>query len=211
MDEFRSSVTLNTISPRWPADRPEARALQVDVNKMCADQKKPKPDHDDDPTLFHRAAGGARRLHSDRVYHDRARPRPAPRHGATAEGITEGTDPYATYAPSKHGPLFHATPGVQRKVIRMLKRVQIRIEDQLDLHGMRVRQASEALQNFISHCSERGLRCVRVVHGKGLRTGGSVLKENVATWLKLRNDVVAFCSAAPNDGGTGAVYVLLKK
>jgi DNA-nicking Smr family endonuclease len=177
---------------------------------MCADQRKPKPDHDDDATLFRRAAAGARRLHSDRAHLDADRPRPAPRH-RPAEGSTERTDPYANYASSDQGLLFHASPGVQRRVIRMLKRGQIRIEDQLDLHGMRVKQAGEALESFLTNCSERGLRCVRVVHGKGLRTGGSVLRQNVATWLRLRNDVVAFCSATPNDGGSGAVYVLLRK
>lgn len=150
-------------------------------------------------------------MHNDRVQHERTRPRPSPRSGAKADLSTTDTDSYASYNPSNHGPLFHASPGVQRRVIRMLKRGQIRIEDQLDLHGMRVREAAEALDTFLSESSGRGLRCVRIVHGKGLRTGGSVLKENVATWLRLRSDVVAFCSAPPNDGGTGAVYVLLKK
>ncbi|HSS65397.1 MAG TPA: Smr/MutS family protein, partial [Gammaproteobacteria bacterium] len=163
------------------------------------------------PALFHRAAGRVRRLHDDRVHHPRTRPRPAPRDGLDAERDSEKKDPYASADPSDPGPLFHASPGVQRKVIRMLKRGRIRIEDQLDLHGMRVRDAGHALETFLTECSERGLRCVRVVHGKGLRTGGSVLKENVAAWLRLRSDVLAFCSATPNDGGTGAVYVLLKK
>ncbi len=187
------------------------RPVSANCNEMCADRRKPKPDHDDDLTLFRRAAGGARRLHDDRVQHQRSRPRPAPREGANADISAEDRAPYESDKPSSHGSLFHASPGVQRKVIRMLKRGQIRIEDQLDLHGMRVREAGEALQNFLSECSQRRLRCVRVIHGKGLRTGGSVLKENVATWLRLRSDVVAFCSAAPDDGGTGAVYVLLKK
>jgi DNA-nicking Smr family endonuclease len=178
---------------------------------MCADRRKPKPDRDDDLTLFRRAAGAVRRLHSDRIQHQRAQPRPAPQEGADAEISAQDKDLYASDNPSSHGPLFHASPGVQRKVIRMLKRGQIRAEDQLDLHGMRVREAGKALQNFLSECSRRRLRCVRVIHGKGLRTGGSILKENVATWLRLRSDVVAFCSANPNDGGTGAVYVLLRK
>ena len=101
--------------------------------------------------------------------------------------------------------------GVQRKLVRQLKRGQIKIEEELDLHGMRVREAGVALDRFLSECSERGLRCVRIIHGKGLRSGGSVLKENVDQWLRLRSDVVAFSSAPPNDGGTGAMYVLLKK
>jgi len=95
--------------------------------------------------------------------------------------------------------------------MRKLKRGQFDIEDELDLHGMRVKEAGQTLESFLSKCSNHGRRCVRIIHGKGLRTGGSVLKENVAQWLRLRSDVVAFCSAQPNDGGTGAVYVLLKK
>lgn len=178
---------------------------------MCADRKKPKPDHQDDAALFRRAAGRVRRLHDDRIQQEHTRPRPPPRRRAEADPAGEHRDPYATDTPSAHGPLFHASPGVQHKLVRRLKRGQIKIEDELDLHGMRVREAGEALESFLSECSDRGLRCVRVIHGKGLRTGGSVLKENVDRWLRLRGDVVAFCSAQPIDGGTGAVYVLLKK
>lgn len=175
---------------------------------MCAYRKKPRPD--DDTALFHRATGRVRRLQDDRIQHDRTRPRPAPRRPLEGDPPGEDRDPYASGIPA-HGPLFHASPGVQRKLVRQLKRGQIKIQDELDLHGMRVREAGEALENFFAECSGRGLRCVRVIHGKGLRTGGSVLKENVDRWLRLRGDVLAFCSAQPNDGGTGAVYVLLKK
>ncbi len=181
------------------------------MNKMCANRRKPKPEHDDDAALFRRAAGRVRRLHDDRVQHPRSRPRPAPRDGSISDASEQGVDPYASTSASDPGPLFHASPGVQRKIVRKLKRGQMRIDEEIDLHGMRVREAGQALERFLTECSERGLRCVRVIHGKGLRTGGSVLKENVATWLRLRSDVVAYCSATPADGGTGAVYVLLKK
>lgn len=186
------------------------RLIRADLNKMCADRRTPKPE-DDDAALFRRAAGRVRRLQDDRVQHPRARPRPAPRDDLSRDASEAGGDPYASASASDPGPMFHASPGVQRKIVRKLKRGQIRIDDELDLHGMRVKEAGEALERFLTECSERGYRCVRVIHGKGLRTGGSVLKENVATWLRLRRDVVAFCSATPADGGTGAVYVLLKK
>lgn len=178
---------------------------------MCAKRKKPSSEEDDDTDLFRRAAGRVRPLHSDRVQHQQRRPRPAPsdrRHAAPSE---EDRDPYVTETPSEYGPLFYASPGVQHRLMRKLKRGQFAIEDELDLHGMRVKEAGQRLEKFLSKCSDRGRRCVRIIHGKGLRTGGSVLKENVAQWLRIRSDVVAFCSAQPNDGGTGAVYVLLKK
>lgn len=178
---------------------------------MCAFRKKPNPEHDDEAELFRRAAGSVRPLQSDRVQHERRRPKPAPSDRVDGNFPVDDRDPYATETPSAHGPLFYASPGVQHRLIRKLKRGQFDVEDELDLHGMRVKEAGQTLEGFLSKCSERGRRCVRIIHGKGLRTGGSVLKENVAQWLRLRSDVVAFCSAQPNDGGTGAVYVLLKK
>ncbi|MDH3315885.1 MAG: Smr/MutS family protein [Gammaproteobacteria bacterium] len=178
---------------------------------MCAYRKKLNSEHDDDTDLFRRAAGRVRPLQSDRVQHEQRRPRPTPSDRAHAASPEGDRDPYVTDTPSAHGPLFYASPGVQHKLMRKLKRGQFDIEDELDLHGMRVKEAGQTLESFLSKCSNHGRRCVRIIHGKGLRTGGSVLKENVAQWLRLRSDVVAFCSAQPNDGGTGAVYVLLKK
>lgn len=167
---------------------------------------------DDDADLFRRSAGKVRRIESDRVVHDRRRPRPVPRdvdRSKTAPGLL----PDADMAHSADGNLLFGRTGVQRKIMRKLRRGQIRIEDELDLHGMRVSEAADALSQFLAESTSRRLRCVRVIHGKGLGSGGgrSVLKENVSRWLKLRDDVVAFSSAVPGDGGTGAVYVLLKQ
>lgn len=101
--------------------------------------------------------------------------------------------------------------GVRDQELRRLKRGQYRIEDELDLHGLNQAAARDLLADFIAAGRANGLRCVRIVHGKGHRSGsrGPVLKSAVNEWLRRLPDVVAFTSARPLDGGTGAVYVLL--
>ncbi len=174
------------------------------------------PEDSDDPQdamLFRRSAGKVRRIESDRVSHQPSRPRPLPRGRDEAESSTAEMLPDSPFGDSTQGALFFARPGVQRKVIRNLRRGQLRIEDQLDLHGMTVTKAADALAAFLGECTKRQRRCVRIVHGKGLGSSGRrpVIKESVDRWLRLRNEVVAFCSAQPGDGGTGAIYVLLKR
>ena len=109
--------------------------------------------------------------------------------------------------------LFHRREGVQLAVMRKLRRGQYRCQAELDLHGMIVDVARQCLAVFLREALDRGYRCVRVVHGKGLRSGnrGPVLKVKVAHWLRQRDEVLAYCSARENDGGTGAVYVLLRR
>ena len=100
---------------------------------------------------------------------------------------------------------------VRDEVMRRLKRGQIAVEAEIDLHGLRQHAAQAALRQFLNDCLHRGLRCVRVIHGKGLRSGpgGPVLKLSVHHWLHKVENVAAFAAAQPADGGSGAVYVLL--
>lgn len=102
-------------------------------------------------------------------------------------------------------------PGVQDTVMRKLRRGQYRVEDELDLHGLTLPEAKLGLRAFLASALSRDLRCVRIVHGKGLGSGprGPVLKNAVNVVLRRTDPVVAFCSARQVDGGTGAVYVLL--
>jgi DNA-nicking Smr family endonuclease len=102
-------------------------------------------------------------------------------------------------------------PGVQDTVIRKLRRGQYRVEAEIDLHGMTLPEAKQGMREFLAAAILRQLRCVRIVHGKGLRSGhrGPVLKNAVNVVLRRTDAVVAFCSARQVDGGTGAVYVLL--
>ncbi|CAN5556178.1 hypothetical protein BH10PSE16_BH10PSE16_38720 [soil metagenome] len=102
-------------------------------------------------------------------------------------------------------------PGIGADVVRKLRRGNWSIQRQLDLHGFRREDARNALGAFIRETSKAGLRCVRVVHGKGLGSPGKmpVLKGRVQSWLIQKQEVLAFVQARPADGGAGALVVLL--
>jgi DNA-nicking Smr family endonuclease len=108
--------------------------------------------------------------------------------------------------------LSYCAPGIGADVLRRLRRGEWSIQAQIDLHGHRVDEAREALVEFLRESIKRGLRCVRVVHGKGLGSLGKVpvLKGKVRRWLAQRDEVIAFCQARGADGGAGAVMVLLR-
>jgi DNA-nicking Smr family endonuclease len=108
--------------------------------------------------------------------------------------------------------LFFARPGVPRAALRKLKRGGWIIQAELDLHGMRSDEARLNLAGFLQQCARQDRRCVRIIHGKGLRSRNRepVLKHKLRHWLAQRNDVLAYCQARPVDGGSGAVIVLLK-
>jgi DNA-nicking Smr family endonuclease len=108
--------------------------------------------------------------------------------------------------------LSYRRPGVGPDVPRRLRRGDWVIQKQLDLHGLRVDEAREALAAFLADCVKRELRCVRIVHGKGLGSVNRepVLKGKVLKWLTQRDEVLAFCQAGPNDGGSGALIALLR-
>ena len=103
-------------------------------------------------------------------------------------------------------------PGVGPDVLRKLRRGEWVIQDEIDLHGCRTGEARELLAGFMRDAGKRGLRCIRVVHGKGLGSKGRqpVLKGKTKVWLAQREDVIAFCQARATEGGSGALIVLLK-
>jgi DNA-nicking Smr family endonuclease len=102
-------------------------------------------------------------------------------------------------------------PGVGPDVVTKLRRGQWALQDQLDLHGLTRDEARERLAGFVRECQRRGLRCVRVVHGKGHGSPGRqpVLKAKVQRWLAQRSEVIAFAQASGPQGGAGALIVLL--
>jgi DNA-nicking Smr family endonuclease len=118
-------------------------------------------------------------------------------------------------------PLPHHGKALRKKVapppypvqsLRKLRSGTWVIQNQLDLHGLDRHEARAALVDFLSGCVKRGVRCVRVIHGKGLgsKNREPVLKTKVKHWLTQRDEVLAYCQARPVDGGSGAVVVLLK-
>ena len=108
--------------------------------------------------------------------------------------------------------LFFARPGLQFKAQKRLRQGKVIIDDHLDLHGLTSDEARDILLDFISYAQKRQIHCIRLVHGKGYRakTSKPVLKTKINSWLRQHPDVLAFSSAQPRDGGTGAVYILIK-
>jgi DNA-nicking Smr family endonuclease len=108
--------------------------------------------------------------------------------------------------------LNYRRDGVTPQVLRKLRAGHWAVQDEIDLHGLRSEQARALLSDFLGAALKRGLRCVRIIHGKGRGSPGGepVLKRRVAVWLTQRGEVMAFCEARPAEGGSGAVVVLLR-
>ena len=112
-----------------------------------------------------------------------------------------------------HCPLEFKRPGVQNGVFRKLKQGKYSQEARLDLHRMTVETARAEVFDFIKECASYELRSLIIIHGKGSHSKADValLKSHVNKWLPDMGEVLAFCSAQPQHGGMGAVYVMLGK
>jgi DNA-nicking Smr family endonuclease len=108
--------------------------------------------------------------------------------------------------------LSYARDGVGPDVVRKLRKRYWPVEDELDLHGMTRDTARDQVGDFLRRAGRRGLRCVRIIHGKGLGSAGGepVLRSMVHSWLVQKDEVVAFCVPGRAEGGHGALVVLLK-
>lgn len=169
----------------------------------------------DDAELF-RTAVGPLRPHTAAPEPPRAVPLPAVPRARTRDdedvlrelrhGGFDGVDSDGTAL------LEYLAPGYSPRLLRKLKRGQYVLGDEFDLHQLGVEAARTSLNQFLNEARARGVLAVRVIHGKGLRSGtaGPVLKQLTERTLLLRHDVIAFASCKPAAGGTGAVMVLLK-
>lgn len=174
--------------------------------------------NEDDLRLFHEAIGTyrgeIRPLIQDRVPPSPPRPSARPRQRERDAAIIIH-DMLSDYDPGEleHGEvLLYLRAGVSRQVLRKLRRGQYSVGAVLDLHGYTVDEARKALTLFLNQQRFSPHRCVKIIHGKGYNSpqGQGKLKPLLNRWLPQREDILAFCSARPMDGGTGAVYVLLK-
>lgn len=184
---------------------------------MPQDPDKPrKPPDDQDRELFRRLTSGAKPLSVDTVAPPR-RPRPARARFARRDErnvLRESLDADHDSIDTDNGDsLRYQQPSVSRKTMRRLARGGFSVQAEIDLHGLTADQAREALKEFIAECLRRNYGCVRIVHGKGKGSGpaGPVLKRRVDAWLRRWEPVLAYVSARPVDGGSGAVYVLLRR
>lgn len=161
---------------------------------------------------------GVRPLHSDhsnRAEDTAPRPSALPRetmkdHGRVLEESLDASLEFEDMQPGDS--LSFRDDRIRKNTFRKLKKGQYSIGAELDLHGLTLAEAQLALVDFIQASREKNIRCVRIIHGKGHGSSnqGPRLKPMLNRWLQKRAEILAFCSARPVDGGTGAVYVLLK-
>ena len=169
----------------------------------------------DDATLFREAIGPVRVLHRvAEAAPDSPRPPPEPRQQVLDEHEAlrqSQQDPFAFAELALGDALEYLKDGHPPRLLRQLKRGHYSVEDEIDLHRMTAAQAEQAIRTFLADCRRHGRLSVRIVHGKGLRSTGDapVLKNLVDRVLRQRADVLAFASAQPQQGGTGAALVLL--
>ena len=178
--------------------------------------RRAQPPDEDARRLFHSAVADAVPLASDRIHHEPPPPPAIPRqrardeHAALVESLEHPALPDLYLEGGDEAAWLR--PGMARSVLRDLRRGRWVVQAYIDLHGMTREEARGQTAEFLAECLLRGYRCVRVVHGKGLRSPGRepVLKKWVLGWLAQRQQVLAFCQARTAEGGAGAVIVLLK-
>lgn len=173
-------------------------------------------DDDDDAALFRREMAGVRPIKApDTVIqqHDRPAPRPRQREADEAAVLTELLDDPGPVEGLETGEeLAFLRNGYQKRYLSRLRRGHYAVGDRIDLHGMNESAAGSVLLSFVDEALNRGLGCVKVVHGKGLRSRGRPkLKTLTARLLRRHPAVVAYASCRPSQGGTGAVLVLLAR
>jgi DNA-nicking Smr family endonuclease len=176
---------------------------------------KDDPDaHSEDVQLFRQAMRGVKPLAARTLplQGPKARPRARFTRADRLAVLQESLQPVTADPEVGSGEeLSFRRPGVQIEVLRRLRRGEYRVQREIDLHGLTVAQAKQVLREFLADVLDSQVRCIRIVHGKGLRSGhrGPVLKSAVVAVLTRTGAVLAFVSARQVDGGTGAVYVLL--
>ncbi|HIA08665.1 MAG TPA: DNA mismatch repair protein MutS [Chromatiaceae bacterium] len=171
--------------------------------------------NEEDRRLFRETVGKVRRYRSE-LSSSRRQP-PAPRlrpleHHPRALPTDPLSDEYEPVVICPGENLEFRRSGIQERVFRKLRKGAFPIEAEIDLHGMTVPIARQSLLEFLELAYLRGIRCIRIIHGKGYSSRHQlpILKNKVSNWLMQLNEVLAFCSAQPRDGGTGAAYVLLR-
>ena len=178
---------------------------------------------EEDRRLFEREMEGVVPLAPDRRGRAHAgNPKPAPRPSRRAVPAVDGAGAHGELAQSpfrssdsdEH--IEFLAPGIDRKLLRRLRRGDYAVESKVDLHGMNREAARAAVERLVEGSRTAGKRCVLIVHGRGLHSKDEIpiLKDKVKGWLergRIARAVLAFASARSCDGGTGALYVLLRR
>ncbi|MGZ8160301.1 MAG: Smr/MutS family protein [Methylobacter sp.] len=168
----------------------------------------------EDSDLFRQTIGKVHVVKSDKVLlteGNKPKPYPKPRTVNVEEHLGDQSE-FDIEKVGLEDSLSYTAPGLQHNVLKKLRKGQFGLDAEIDLHGLNSNEAKRQLLHFLHDCVKNGYRCIHIVHGKGYRSADNhpVLKNSLNLWLRQHQDVQAFCSAPPKDGGTGAVFVLLR-
>jgi DNA-nicking Smr family endonuclease len=171
-------------------------------------KKKPVSEDSD---LFREAIGQVRPIKKDKInLTPSIRPKPYPSQQLGFSELELHDKPLQPI--DREGELSFIISGIHKNVLTNLRQGYFGIDAEIDLHGLTANEAQQQLHSFLQSCIKENCLCVHVVHGKGYRSSEHypILKNKVNLWLRQHPHVQAFCSAAPKDGGAGALYVLLE-
>lgn len=166
--------------------------------------------------LFREEIGEIEHIEQDKIHPVTKHPKPIPRfqQQRVADNFNDTfSEDYEPHTITGEESLAFRRSGIQERLFSRLRNGHLEMEAELDLHGMTISIAHHALAEFLHDCQLYNIRCVRIIHGKGWSSQHQkpVLKSKLNGWLQQADDVLAFCSAPIEDGGTGAVYVLLRR
>ena len=181
------------------------------AQKSLAENQPQSPEN-----IFLQAVKNARPLNVDVPFTEKTYPKPIAKQfirdekQALKDSLSD--DFYPAHELESGEELLYLRTGQSPDVLSKLRRGFWVVQAQIDLHGLISYEAREYVAEFLSSCKKRNIRCVRIVHGKGLgsRNREPVLKHKLRNWLMQKDEVLAYAQAKPEDGGSGAVIVLLK-
>jgi DNA-nicking Smr family endonuclease len=185
-------------------------------DKRLLANKTISPEMPDDGALFKEAVKDARPITVPPTYLYKKKPNPIPKQFIQDEQQALRDSLSDDYLPAHEletgEELLYLRDGHAPDILSKLRRGHWVIQAAIDLHGLISDEARAYVASFISDCKKRGIRCVRIVHGKGLgsRNREPVLKHKLRHWLMQKDEVIAYAEAKKQDGGSGAVIVLLK-
>jgi DNA-nicking Smr family endonuclease len=190
--------------------------MSRDRRREARDAKPSASVDESDIELFRQTVGKVRKVDDGGRIREQPKPEPNPRHTLESEArvLEELLDHEIDPATVETGEeLSWLRPGLQSRILKRLKRGQFSVEGRLDLHNMNREAARISIVEFLEEAVRQGVGCVKIIHGKGLRSRseGPVLKLLTDAMLRRHKNVMAYASARANDGGTGAVYVLLSR
>jgi DNA-nicking Smr family endonuclease len=207
-----------------PITKAQAAALKIAKLQAQALAKKQPQEQllaesvelNSDTKLFQAAVKNARPLNIDVPFTEKTYPKPVAKQfirdekQALRDSLSD--DFYPAHELESGEELLYLRAGQSPSILSKLRRGFWVVQAQIDLHGLISDEAREYVAEFLGNCKKKNIRCVRIVHGKGLgsRNREPVLKHKLRNWLIQKDEVIAYAQAKPEDGGSGAVIVLLK-